>query len=108
MLTTQLQLPLDVNNKKKLFQLKKSENLMRYLTVLLSEKLQECWLCSHTFMTNSPLVAIGDRVAHPGSRRCGEEKTRALPGIEPQLSSPYSGRYTKSAVLVVSDLDTEL
>jgi hypothetical protein len=38
---------------------------MRNLTVHLSDKLQNCWLSRHTFMANSPLVAIGDRVAHP-------------------------------------------
>jgi hypothetical protein len=47
-----------------LVQLKKVENLMQNLTVILSDKLQECWLCRHTFMASSPL---GDRVAHPGS-----------------------------------------
>jgi hypothetical protein len=41
---------------------------MRNLTILLSDKLQKCWLCHHTFMANSPLVAIGDRVAHPGTK----------------------------------------
>jgi hypothetical protein len=39
---------------------------MRNLTVLLSDKLQKCWLCRHTFMANSRLVATGDRVAYPG------------------------------------------
>jgi hypothetical protein len=42
---------------------------MRNLTILLSDKLQKCWLCRHTFMANSPLVAIGNRVSHPGSRK---------------------------------------
>jgi hypothetical protein len=42
---------------------------MRNLTVLLSDKLQKCWLCHHTFMANSPPVATGDRIAHPGSKR---------------------------------------
>jgi hypothetical protein len=45
---------------------KKIENLTRNLTILLSDKLQKFWLCRHTFMANSPLVAIGDRIAHPG------------------------------------------
>jgi hypothetical protein len=27
----------------------------------------KCWLCRNTFMVNFPLVATGDRVAHPGS-----------------------------------------
>jgi hypothetical protein len=40
---------------------------MRNLTVLLCDKLQKCWLCRHTFMANSPLVAIGDGVAHLGT-----------------------------------------
>jgi hypothetical protein len=47
---------------------------MRNSTVLLSDKLQKCWLCRHTFMAISPLVAIGDRVAHP-------EAMRFVPGI---------------------------
>jgi hypothetical protein len=47
---------------------KKLENLMQNLTFLLSDKLQKCWLCRHTFMANLPFVAIGDRVAHPGAR----------------------------------------
>jgi hypothetical protein len=46
---------------------KKLENLMWNVAVLLSDKLQKCWLCRHTVMANSPLVAIGDRVTHPGS-----------------------------------------
>jgi hypothetical protein len=29
-----------------------------------------CLTSCHNFMANSPLVAIDDRVAHPGSRRC--------------------------------------
>jgi hypothetical protein len=29
------------------------------LTFLLSDKLYKCWLCCHTFMANSPLVATG-------------------------------------------------
>jgi hypothetical protein len=41
---------------------------MLNLTILLSDKLQKCWQCRHTSMANSPLVAIGDRFAHPGSR----------------------------------------
>jgi hypothetical protein len=45
------------------------ENLMRNLTILLSGKLQKCWMCRHTFMANSPLAAIGDRVAHPVSKQ---------------------------------------
>jgi hypothetical protein len=48
-------------------QLNKLENLMRNLTILLPKKLQKRWLCRHTFMANSPLAAIGNRVAHPGS-----------------------------------------
>jgi hypothetical protein len=36
--------------------------------IFLSDKLQKCWLGRHTFMANSPFVAIGDRVAHPGTR----------------------------------------
>jgi hypothetical protein len=32
---------------------------MRNLTFLLSDNLQKCWLCRHTFMANSPLVATG-------------------------------------------------
>jgi hypothetical protein len=47
---------------------KKIENLMRNFTILLSDKLQKCWLFRHTFMANSPLVAIGDRVAYTGAR----------------------------------------
>jgi hypothetical protein len=43
---------------------------MQNLTVLLSDKLQKCWLCRHTFMANLPLVAIGDRVAYPGTLLC--------------------------------------
>jgi hypothetical protein len=39
---------------------------MRNLIILLSDKLQKCWLCRHTFMANSPLVATRNRVAHPG------------------------------------------
>jgi hypothetical protein len=39
---------------------------MRNLTILLSDKLQKCWLCRHTFVAISPLVAIDDRVAQPG------------------------------------------
>jgi hypothetical protein len=39
---------------------KKSENLMQNLTFLLFDKLQKYWLCRHTSMPNSPLVAIGD------------------------------------------------
>jgi hypothetical protein len=41
---------------------------MQNLTILLSDKLQKCWLCRHAFMANSPLVAFGDRVAQPGYR----------------------------------------
>jgi hypothetical protein len=48
---------------------KKIENLMRNLTILLSEKLQKRWLCRHIFMANSPLVEIGDRVAHLGTNQ---------------------------------------
>jgi hypothetical protein len=51
-----------------LAQLKKIENLMRNLTILLSDNLQKWWLFSHTFMANSPLLGIGDRVAHHGIR----------------------------------------
>jgi hypothetical protein len=36
---------------------------MRNLTILLSDKLQMCWLCRHTSTASSPLVAIGDMVA---------------------------------------------
>jgi hypothetical protein len=43
----------------------KMENLMRNLTILLSDKLQKCWLCRHTFVADSSLVAIDDRVANP-------------------------------------------
>jgi hypothetical protein len=64
-LTIQLQLPLDANNETSW--LKKLENLKRNLTVLFSEKLQKCWQYRYTFMVNSPLVATGDMVAHPGS-----------------------------------------
>jgi hypothetical protein len=45
---------------------KEIENLMRNLTILLPDKLQKSWLCRHTFMAYSPLVAVGDRVAHRG------------------------------------------
>jgi hypothetical protein len=45
---------------------KKIENLMLNVTIILSDKLQKCWLCRHTFMANSPLAVIGDRFAHPG------------------------------------------
>jgi hypothetical protein len=38
---------------------------MQNLTVLLSDKLQKCWLCRHAFMARSPLLAIGDKVAQP-------------------------------------------
>jgi hypothetical protein len=48
-----------------LVQLKKLENLMRNLKILVYDSWQKCWLCRHTFMANSPLVAIGDRFAHP-------------------------------------------
>jgi hypothetical protein len=41
---------------------------MRNLTILLCDKFQKCWLCRHTFMANSPLVATGDRLAHPETR----------------------------------------
>jgi hypothetical protein len=41
---------------------------MRDTTILLLDKLQKYWLCRHAFMTNSPLVANGARVAHPGYR----------------------------------------
>jgi hypothetical protein len=51
-----------------LVQLKKIENLMRNLTTLLSDILHKCWLCRYTFIANAPLVAIGDKVAHPGDR----------------------------------------
>jgi hypothetical protein len=37
------------------------------LTILLSDKLQKRWLCRHTIMANSPLVAIGDSFVHPKS-----------------------------------------
>jgi hypothetical protein len=49
---------------KQIGSIEKIENLMRYLTILLSHKLQKILLCRHTIMANSPLVAIGDRVAH--------------------------------------------
>jgi hypothetical protein len=48
---------------------KKLENLMQNLTILLSGKLHKCWLCRYTFTANSPLVAIGDRVAQLGIGR---------------------------------------
>jgi hypothetical protein len=38
-LTTQFQLPLDINNETNWFNWKKLENMMRKLTILLSEKL---------------------------------------------------------------------
>jgi hypothetical protein len=41
---------------------------MRNLTFILSDKLQKYWLCHHIFMAISPLMSIGDRFAHPGSR----------------------------------------
>jgi hypothetical protein len=59
---------------------------MRNLTVLMSDKMQTFLLCRHNFMANSPFVATGDRVAHPGSsvinydRACNVKKHRVLPG----------------------------
>jgi hypothetical protein len=47
---------------------KKIENLMRNLTIILSDKLQKFWPCRHTFMANPPLLATDDRVSHPGFR----------------------------------------
>jgi two-component SAPR family response regulator len=41
--------------------IKKLENLMRDMTIIF---LTSC----HTFMANSPRVAIGDNVVHPGLR----------------------------------------
>jgi hypothetical protein len=41
---------------------------MLNLTIILCDMLQKFWMCCHTLMVNSPLVAIGDRVAHPGAR----------------------------------------
>jgi hypothetical protein len=46
---------------------KKTENVMQNLTIILSEKLQKCWLCHHTFMairhlwraTGLPTLSIG-------------------------------------------------
>jgi hypothetical protein len=43
-MTVQLQLPLDANNETNWFHFKKLENLMRNLTILLSDKLQKCFL----------------------------------------------------------------
>jgi hypothetical protein len=53
---------------KQIGSIKKTENLMRNLTILLTDNLQKCWLFSHTFMANSPLLGIGDRVALHGIR----------------------------------------
>jgi hypothetical protein len=53
---------------KQIGSVEKIENLMRNLTILLSNKLQKCWLCSPTFVASSPLVAIGDRIGLPGSK----------------------------------------
>jgi hypothetical protein len=57
--------PLDANNETNWFNWKKIETLIGNLIILLSDKLQKCWLCRHTFMVNSPLVAIGSCVSHP-------------------------------------------
>jgi hypothetical protein len=43
-LTIQLQLPLDANNEKTWFNQKKKQHFMQNLTILLSDKLQKCWL----------------------------------------------------------------
>jgi hypothetical protein len=67
-LTTQLQLPLAQIMKQIGSIEKKIENLIRNLTILLSDKLQIGWICRHTFMANSSLVAIGDRVANRGHK----------------------------------------
>jgi hypothetical protein len=53
---------------KKIGSTEKIRNLIQNLTGLVSDKLWKYWLCHHTFMASPPLVAIGDRVAHPGYR----------------------------------------
>jgi hypothetical protein len=42
---------------------------MRNLTSLLSDKLQKIWLCRHTFIAISPLVEIGNTVAHTDTKQ---------------------------------------
>jgi hypothetical protein len=74
---------------------------MRNLTLLLSDKLQKCWLCRHTFMANSPLVAIEDGVTHTGCTVRHPERDLTCNRTMLQLRAwRYERPQTKSSMLL--------
>jgi hypothetical protein len=80
---------------------------MRNLTILLSDKLQKCWLCRRTFMANSSLVAIGDRVSHPGPTPLNSG-WRTISGTRTTVSEPRARRLYNQWRFVDCKSDTNI